>query len=66
MGVACADYDGDGDIDVYLCNFGKDALYKNNGDGSFTNVTVDAGITVEGISVQEASNTVATQRAMLH
>ena len=51
MGVACADYDGDGDIDVYLCNFGKDALYRNNGDGTFTNVTVEAGIGVEGISI---------------
>lgn len=51
MGVACADYDGDGDIDVYLCNFGKDALYRNNGDGTFDNVTLEADIEVAGVSV---------------
>jgi len=34
-----ADYDDDGDPDVFLGNYGKDELFRNNGDGSFTAVT---------------------------
>ena len=41
LGCACADYDNDGDIDLYVTNFGKDILYQNNSDGTFTDVTLD-------------------------
>ena len=44
MGCACGDYDNDGDIDLYVTNFGKDILYQNNSDGTFTDVTLDLGI----------------------
>ena len=44
MGCACGDYDNDGDIDLYVTNFGKDILYQNNGDGTFTDVTLELGI----------------------
>ena len=44
MGCACGDYDNDGDIDLYVTNFGKDILYRNNSDGTFTDVTLDLGI----------------------
>ncbi len=44
MGVAAGDYDNDGDPDVYLANYGPDALYRNNGDGTFTDVTAESGI----------------------
>src|SRR5713226_8225832 len=38
-GVAVADFDGDGHEDVYFVNqLGKNALYRNNGDGTFTDV----------------------------
>jgi hypothetical protein len=47
-GVAVGDYDNDGYPDVYVTNFGRDALYRNNGDGSFTNVTTALGM--EGAS----------------
>ena len=44
QGVACADYNNDGNVDLYLTNFGANVLYRNNGDGTFTDVTVSAGV----------------------
>lgn len=44
MGAACGDYDNDGDPDLYLTNFGANVLYRNNGDGTFTDVTETAGV----------------------
>ena len=43
-GVAVADYDGDGDDDIYFVNqLGPNALYRNKGDGTFEDVTAQAG-----------------------
>jgi hypothetical protein len=44
MGAAVADYDNDGDLDLFLTSFGPEALFRNNGDATFTNVTVHAGV----------------------
>jgi enediyne biosynthesis protein E4 len=44
MGVAVGDYDGDGWIDLYVTSFGRNALYRNNGDGTFSDVTMKAGV----------------------
>ena len=44
IGCACADYDNDGDTDLYVTNYGPDVLYQNGGDGSFTDVSLDVGI----------------------
>jgi hypothetical protein len=44
MGVAVGDYDNDGWPDIYVTNFGKNILYHNNGDGTFTDVTEKAGV----------------------
>ena len=44
QGAACADYDNDGNVDLYVTNFGANVLYRNNGDGTFTDVTVSAGV----------------------
>jgi hypothetical protein len=44
MGCLAADYDNDGDPDLYLTNFGRNQLYRNNGDGTFTDVTSHAGV----------------------
>ncbi|MHC5115341.1 MAG: CRTAC1 family protein [Planctomycetota bacterium] len=44
MGVAVGDVDNDGDLDVYVTNYGPDAFYRNNGDGTFTNDTLGAGL----------------------
>ncbi len=50
MGVAIGDVDNDGDVDVYVSNYGPDQLYRNLGDGRFENVTAAAGIAVSGWS----------------
>ena len=44
MGVAAADYDNDGDQDLYVTGFPESALFRNNGDGTFENVTGPAGV----------------------
>ncbi len=44
MGVATGDYDNDGDVDLYLTNFGPDVLLRNEGDGTFRDVTRVSGI----------------------
>ncbi len=44
MGCAVGDIDNDGDLDVYITNWGPDALYQNNGDGTFSQITAAAGI----------------------
>ncbi|MCU0711682.1 MAG: CRTAC1 family protein [Pirellula sp.] len=36
LGVVAGDYDNDGDLDLYVSNFGPNVFYENNGDGSFT------------------------------
>ncbi len=48
MGVAVADYDCDGWFDIFKTNFADDTcnLYHNNGDGSFTDVAISAGVGV--------------------
>jgi len=43
-GCTAADYDQDGDVDLYVTNFGPSVLYRNNGDGTFTDVTAAAGV----------------------
>jgi hypothetical protein len=42
--VAWADYDRDGDPDLLLTNVGPEVLFRNNGDGTFTDVATQAGL----------------------
>ena len=44
MGATVADYDNDGDPDLYLSNYGPNTLLRNNGDGTFSDVTSSAGV----------------------
>jgi len=51
MGVAVGDYDNDGYPDIYVTNYGKNILYHNNRNGTFTDVTEKAGVAAGGWSV---------------
>jgi hypothetical protein len=48
MGVAIADYDNDGRADVFVTGYPSCALLHNNGDGTFSDVTRDAGVANSG------------------
>jgi Tfp pilus assembly protein PilF len=44
MGAAWGDYDGDGDSDLYVTNYGRNVLYRNEGACSFSDATAAAGV----------------------
>ena len=50
MGTAAGDYDNDGFIDLYVTSYGRNTLYRNMGDGTFTDVTERAGVWAGGWS----------------
>jgi len=57
-GVAWADYDNDGDLDLYwkCADYDIDnALFRNNGDGTFTDVTEEAGAGIIDLVVEAGS-----------
>ena len=44
MGCAAGDYDNDGFVDLFLACYGRNRLWHNNGDGTFTETTDSAGV----------------------
>jgi enediyne biosynthesis protein E4 len=50
LGVAAADYDNDGDTDIYITALGPNRLFRNNGKGVFEDVTTRAGVGDPGFS----------------
>jgi hypothetical protein len=55
MGVAAGDFNNDGWVDLYLTKFGApNQLWRNNGNGTFTDVSKESGTDVAGWSVSAA------------
>jgi enediyne biosynthesis protein E4 len=48
MGVAVGDYDNNGFPDLFVLGYGRCILYHNNGDGTFRDVTAQAGVENSG------------------
>ena len=44
FGCSAADFDADGDLDLYVLNYGANVLYRNDGDGTFTDVSEKSGL----------------------
>ena len=49
-GVAVGDYDNDGKLDLYVTGYGSNRLYRNQGDGTFADLTARAGVAAAGWS----------------
>jgi hypothetical protein len=43
-GGSAADFDQDGDLDLYVLNYGRNVLYRNKGDGTFTDISRKSGL----------------------
>ena len=56
VSASWADYDNDGDPDLFLANVGPEVLFRNNGDGTFTDVANQAGLQVVEQADNEAEN----------
>ncbi len=54
LGCASADYDNDGDPDMYISCVGPDFLFRNNGDGTFADATSEARIKEDKFSSSAA------------
>jgi hypothetical protein len=50
MGACAGDVDGDGRTDLYVTNYGPNALYRNAGNGAFTDITRTAQVGLDGWS----------------
>ena len=47
MGVAVGDFNNDGYPDVFITRLGRNSLYRNNGDGTFTDITQESGLATD-------------------
>jgi hypothetical protein len=44
IGCSAADFDADGDIDLYVLNYGPNVFYRNEGDGTFADISAESGL----------------------
>lgn len=54
VGTALTDYDNDGDLDLFVASYGPDVLWRNNGDGTFTDVAPGTPLAGDHHSVSAA------------
>src|SRR5229473_1637352 len=54
MGVAVADFDNDGKLDLFVTGYGGTALYRNLGNCKFEDVTERAGLKIDGLTTGAA------------
>jgi len=54
IGAAVADYDNDGNVDIYITNVGPNRLFRNIGGGKFVDVTARTGVGDPGFSTAAA------------
>ena len=54
MGCAAADYDNDGDLDLYVTAYGPNLLYRSRGDGTFIDAAEMAGVNDSGFGTSSA------------
>src|SRR4029450_1357919 len=54
MGVAAGDFNNDGCVGLYLTNFGRNQMFRNNCDGTFSDVSKTTGTDSAGWSVSAA------------
>jgi hypothetical protein len=54
VGPSVADFDLDGDFDLFVANYGPSALYRNDDGRGFTDVARDRGIDLRGHAVTSA------------
>ena len=54
MGISAADYDNDGDTDLYVSGIGQDRLFQNQGNGRFKDFTRSSGLNNSGYGTSSA------------
>jgi len=54
MGATAADFDNDGDVDLYVTGLGGNELFRNRGDGTFEEISAAAGVRGGGWSTGAA------------
>jgi hypothetical protein len=51
VGCAVSDFNNDGHLDIFVPSYGRNALWRANGDGTFTDVAAETGVGIENHAV---------------